>query len=117
MKRHVPVRWLATDGVRLLEGVYEASDNGSLRMKEWRGEVGRLDGVSVDPKKPCDGCGKPEIVEWLGVRWYGTPKPMRWWRLWMYTATKDDMVGCGCIVKLKAAYLAVRAGIIAVRRA
>lgn len=117
MKRHVPVRWLATDNVRLLEGVYEANDNGSLKMKEWRGEVARLDGVAVETRSQCDSCGKPEIIHWLGVRWYGTPKPVRWWREWMFTATRDDMIGCGCIVKLKAAWKAACGGIMAVRRA
>lgn len=39
---------------------------------------------------------KLPIYRWLGVEWYGYPKPLKWRR-----EPKD---GCGCIVRLKQAW-------------
>lgn len=52
--------------------------------------------------KPCplgrhsDAEGK---VRWLGLRWYGVPAPLRWFKL-----RGRRWPGCGCIVPLKLAF-------------
>lgn len=118
--RTVPVRWVASDGIRVLEGVYEANDDGRLRLREWRGETARLpEKVAEAPTaKGCAKCAaKSEIVRWLRLRWHGTPWPLRHWFGYFSIDRPDDWAGCGCLVKAKAAWMAVKAGIIAVKRA
>ena len=64
------------------------------------------------------GCGKTVIVwwppirigkwYWKGVRWFGVPYPKRLW-YWLdsgFTGKLSDWPGCGCVVKLKAAWVA-----------
>jgi hypothetical protein len=119
MSQLIPVRWIASDGVTILEGRYVASDTGKLTLREWKGATMRMDEPvrSPSPRPGCRQCGSKDAFVWLGIRWHGTPFPLRWWRWLRGTDTPADWSECGCIVKLKAAILAVRAGIIAVRRA
>jgi hypothetical protein len=99
----------------------------------------RYKGPRTVPKAPpgkkrgCGGCkeAKPGIVRWAGVRWYGVPDPLRRkcprheplrafaYQLWQdFGAVRDEPYkGCGCIVKTKAVYEAVRRGIDYIRRA
>lgn len=120
MKRIVPVRWVSSDGTSIMEGVYEAFDDGKLRLREWRGAVRKLgEKVEAAPArtKGCAGCGKGPVVTWLRIRWHGTPRPVAWWRRLRGVDEEKDWEQCGCIVKAKAAWEAVKAGIMRVRRA
>lgn len=58
------------------------------------------------------------IVRWLGIRWYGRPKPLDWWdRLRGRKPPPRCSRSCGCIVKLKASAVACRQWWSAVRQA
>lgn len=47
---------------------------------------------------------QPILFKWMGVYWLGMPAPVRWWNP---TRWKSDP-GCGCILRLKQAWMAVR---------
>lgn len=47
--------------------------------------------------KPCGGCGKAPTLRWLGLRWYGTPAPLRW----VLPKAHPRVRGCGCVVAIK----------------
>lgn len=56
------------------------------------------------------GCGGPArkeptpIYQWLGLRWYGVPWPLRWQLLddgQQVRLHLHDLPGCGCIIRLK----------------
>lgn len=66
------------------------------------------------------GCGGVKIVQWphiqigrwrwSGIRWFGMPYPERlvWWTYSTFTVPPSTWPGCGCIVKLKAAWVAAK---------
>lgn len=45
------------------------------------------------------------LWRWLGVTWYGMPKPVRWWK------RARHQPGCGCVKVLKDAWNAVRVAV------
>ena len=57
--------------------------------------------TKAPPKKKRGSCGKAKLYQWLGMRWYGRPWPLRWefnlgtpdFLLWRYVPDK----GCGCM--------------------
>ena len=67
------------------------------------------EGAAFEKPKRDGGCrscrkGKPKIYRWLGMRWLGKPWPLRW----QYSPKSGGIIhigdlGCGCIIKLKAA--------------
>ena len=65
--------------------------------------------VAPVPRR-CGGCGQVAVHRWLGLRWIGLPAPIRWWRrlgrsrTWL--AKADSLAGCGCLLRLKAAWTA-----------
>jgi hypothetical protein len=51
-------------------------------------------------KRPC--CKGKAVHYWIGLRWYGMPAPVRWWR--MPGRKRDPLTpydGCGCLYVLK----------------
>lgn len=40
-------------------------------------------------------------VRWLGVKWLGIPRPVRWWHNLTEKLQWDQVPGCGCILWLK----------------
>ena len=45
------------------------------------------------------------VVRWLGIRWFGVPKPLRMlMRPWL----TGDVQGCGCIARLKTLWLKIQ---------
>jgi hypothetical protein len=40
------------------------------------------------------------LYEWLGMKWFGLPYPVRLWRKWV-RGDRATYPGCGCIVWLK----------------
>lgn len=42
-------------------------------------------------------------VRWMGVRWIGMPKPLRW-RFWWLYRRRPRVDGCGCVLRLKRAW-------------
>jgi hypothetical protein len=70
-----------------------------------------------DNAKKCPRCPKSLIARWLGIRWYGKPAPLR---LWAAIVRGDDpgmWPGCGCIVKLKSSWQALKVFLRTVRTA
>jgi hypothetical protein len=58
----------------------------------------------------CSKCSKSKakIHQWLGIRWIGVPKPIRWYRAMLNKdKPKGGYTGCGCILKLKVSWDAV----------
>lgn len=47
-------------------------------------------------------------VRWLGVKWMGIPKPVRWWNNRTEKLRWDEVPGCGCVVWLKRLALKVK---------
>lgn len=56
------------------------------------------------------------VVRWLGVRWYGVPKPIR--LLWSNPDVREalglpalsaPLYGCGCVVLMKDAWIRAKA--------
>ncbi len=63
--------------------------------------------------RKCAGCGKAakaEVIRWFGIRWYGIPMPVRRLRRWFTkdAPAMDSYDGCGCIIKLKTAWLVLQ---------
>lgn len=75
-------------------------------------EITIVKSIKVDPpvRSPQrghnNGCGGIKIVRWLGIRWWDMPYPERlvWWIYSGFTVPPSSWPGCGCIVKLKAAW-------------
>ena len=100
------------------------------RPIEYRAEAGDpRHFVGAKPPKdrePCPGCKKKwEPVTWCGIRWAGKPWPLRQVRVrktrgsgyaahrilrWMpiHLEAIEKLPGCGCVIRLKAAYKAAR---------
>jgi hypothetical protein len=72
------------------------------------GDVESIPAPEAPPAKAagCKKCGqKAEVIKWLGLLWYGKPKPLRLRLQW--PVRFDPGKGCGCIVVLKSATLAL----------
>ena len=41
-----------------------------------------------------------ELVRWWGFRWWGVPKPVRWWVWWRF-GERFEGLGCGCLWGLR----------------
>lgn len=58
-----------------------------------------IDGKPLVGRTKCAaGCFGDGWIEWLGVRWYGVPIPLRWL---LRVRVKVPLSGCGCVVRLK----------------
>ena len=87
--------------------VYWAPPGGKLYRAELtlsdRGTV-QVAGVHTDIKAPsgngCAGCGKKDIVRWLGLRWLGKPYPLRLWARLRCGTALGSWDHCGCLYKL-----------------
>jgi hypothetical protein len=65
--------------------------------------------VNPSPNKPVQSrhcCRGAPIQKWLLIRWYGIPKPKRW--LMKKPLSESDLRGCGCPVKCRTAWEAIR---------
>lgn len=89
--------------------------------------------LPASPHKPT--CGGAKAYRWLGIRWVGIPDPLRErtfrktpLRYLAYTPfrlvgglhppdSEEGYAGCGCILKLKTAYVVVKQGIRMIWRA
>lgn len=66
----------------------------------------------------CATCGGAGIITtWMGLRWHGTPWPIRHWKHRFFNDTPDDWKECGCVVKLKAIAIGLRSFVNYVRTA
>lgn len=118
MSLRLRLKW-PTGGGTWWEGVLLIEDDGQVATEEARdtGDPAPMahwdmlaNRASRHPATRHDTCGcmaAPE-VRWLGMRWRGTPWPMRHAKRLVHLDEPGDWRGCGCLVKAKAATLAAR---------
>jgi hypothetical protein len=85
-------------------------DNVDPNYKEIMGDPKREEALAAASRNRS--CSNP-IVWWLGARWYGVPAPIRWWNRGLAAVfpnrqKPENYRGCGCLVKVKAAWMALK---------
>ena len=86
-------------------GIYDGPPDRAARIAA---VIGHYHAQSADNGRMRHGCGT-KIHVWLGMRWIGWPWPLRlrlrrrWWPIMV-----EQMPGCGCLVKGRAATIALR---------
>jgi hypothetical protein len=50
------------------------------------------------PAPSCPRSRHGAIIRWFGIRWFGVPKPLRWF---VRARLSGPIPGCGCIYRLK----------------
>ena len=56
--------------------------------------IGHVQGAPCRKNKHPDGDG---VVRWIGLRWYGVPRPIVWWLSIRWPALRAASLGCGCL--------------------